>query len=156
VNARDAMPRGGKLTIRTANVTLDQKTNFRQRALEVGHYVMLAVSDNGVGMTDDVKSHIFEPFFTTKGLGKGTGLGLATVYGIVQTYRGHIAVDTAVGAGTTFRILLPAVGEAAARSGEAVVAAPRGTETVLLVEDEAAVRGIARLALRMQGYAVLE
>src|SRR5207237_5302538 len=92
VNARDAMPCGGKLTISTANVTIDQRSNVRQRTLEVGPYVMLAVSDNGVGMTEEVKTHLFEPFFTTKGLGKGTGLGLATCYGIISQSGGDVRV----------------------------------------------------------------
>ncbi len=92
VNARDAMPRGGKLTISTTNVTIDQQTNFRNRTLDVGEYVMLAISDNGMGMTEQVKEHLFEPFFTTKGLGKGTGLGLATCYGIICQSDGDIRV----------------------------------------------------------------
>ncbi|EEF58215.1 two-component system sensor histidine kinase NtrB [Pedosphaera parvula] len=107
VNARDAMPRGGKLTISTANITIDQKTHFRNRTLDVGDYVQIALSDNGVGMTEEVKSHLFEPFFTTKGLGKGTGLGLATCYGIICQSNGDIRVYSEPNSGTTFKIYLP-------------------------------------------------
>ena len=110
VNARDAMPRGGNLTISTANVTIDQKTNFRNRTLDVGEYVMLAISDNGIGMTDEVKTHLFEPFFTTKGLGKGTGLGLATCHGIICQSGGDIRVYSELNSGTTFKIYLPRTG----------------------------------------------
>ncbi len=107
VNARDAMPRGGKLTITTENVTLDHKSKYRNRTLEMGEYIMLAISDNGMGMSDDVKTHLFEPFFTTKGLGKGTGLGLATCYGIICQSGGDIRVYSEPNSGTTFKIYLP-------------------------------------------------
>jgi CheY-like chemotaxis protein len=156
VNARDAMPTGGRLTIATANVEV-REGDPRFPELAAGRYVRLAVSDTGQGMTDGVKAQVFEPFFTTKEPGKGTGLGLATVYGIVKTYGGHVAVDSAVGAGTTFTVLLPAEGRPAdASAGEPSGLAPRGTETVLLVEDDDGVRRLARIALEAQGYTVLE
>ncbi len=155
VNARDAMPKGGRLTIETANLTLDDGARYPE--LAPGRYVRLSVSDTGVGMTDEVQSQIFEPFFTTKEFGKGTGLGLATVYGVVKTYSGHVSVYSEVGVGTTFSVLLPAVGAAhAERPSGGISVAPRGTETVLLVEDDNGVRGLARTALRAQGYTVLE
>src|SRR5580698_4672501 len=132
VNARDAMPRGGKLTISTTNISIDQKTSFRKRTLKVGRYVMLAISDNGVGMTDEVKTHLFEPFFTTKGLGKGTGLGLATCYGIICQSGGDIRVYSEPNSGTTFKIYLPctdAVLEPVAIPAPECLSA--GTESVL-------------------------
>ena len=158
VNARDAMPDGGKLILETANAALDAEHARRHPGMEPGDYVMLAVTDTGVGMTDEVKAHLFEPFFTTKEPGKGTGLGLATVYGIVKQHGGNIYCESEPGKGTTFRIYLPAV-EAEAerlprRDEEGFV--PRGTETVLVVEDEAMVRDILTRTLREQGYRVLE
>jgi PAS domain S-box-containing protein len=157
VNARDAMPRGGKLTISTANATIDQKTKFRNRTLETGEYVMLAISDNGVGMTDDVKAHLFEPFFTTKGLGKGTGLGLATCHGIICQSGGDIRVYSEPNSGTTFRIYLPrtdATLEPVAT--EDLENLPAGTETILVVEDDPSVRELAVIILRNCGYQVQE
>jgi two-component system, cell cycle sensor histidine kinase and response regulator CckA len=157
VNARDAMPRGGRLTLSTENVDVRKQDRRSDPDLKPGRYVRLSLADTGMGMTDEVKARIFEPFFTTKGVGRGTGLGLATVYGIVKQAGGQITVESQVGAGTTFAILLPAVPEADAPAGpESVPIAPRGTETVLLVEDEEGVRRVARLALEMQGYTVLE
>src|ERR1044071_6520394 len=107
INARDAMPRGGKLTMMITNVTIDQESRFRNRTLDIGEYVMMAISDNGLGMTEAVKEHLFEPFFTTKGVGKGTGLGLATCYGIVCQSGGDIRVYSEPNFGTTIKIYLP-------------------------------------------------
>jgi PAS domain S-box-containing protein len=158
VNARDAMPRGGKLTIRTSNVSLDQKTTFRNRGLEIGEYIMLAISDTGVGMTDEVKAHLFEPFFTTKGIDKGTGLGLATCYGIISQSGGDIHVYSEPNTGTTFKIYLPRVDEAvaAATANKNSSSLPGGTESVLIVEDEETVRKLAGFILRGCGYRVQE
>jgi two-component system, cell cycle sensor histidine kinase and response regulator CckA len=157
VNARDAMPRGGRLTIETRNLHLLDDDAEVYPDLEPGHYVQLAVSDTGVGMTEEVKARVFEPFFTTKELGKGTGLGLSMVYGAVKAHGGHVGVYSELGVGTTFKILLPATLQAGTgrRSGE-VRLAPRGAETILLAEDEGAVRRIAKVALETQGYRVLE
>ncbi|MEW5960426.1 MAG: response regulator, partial [Chloroflexota bacterium] len=158
VNARDVMPEGGQLTLETANVTLDNGQAVRQLGLEPGEYVLLVVSDTGWGMTEEVKSHIFEPFFTTKEMGKGTGLGLATIFGIVKQSEGDIQVDSAPGQGTTFRIYFPRVTETVQPLIEPVNNGilPKGTETILLVEDEEAVRKLAVNLLRQQGYSVLE
>ena len=160
VNARDAMPSGGKLTIETSNVSLDDDYARFHAPLRAGDYVMLAISDNGLGMDSETQSHIFEPFFTTKGT-KGTGLGLSTVYGIVKQSGGYIWVYSEPGRGTTFKIYLPRVaerGESPAlvvSSAESVAAEP-GTETILLVEDEANLRYLARQFLEKQGYRVIE
>ncbi|OWK45297.1 diguanylate cyclase/phosphodiesterase (GGDEF & EAL domains) with PAS/PAC sensor(s) [Fimbriiglobus ruber] len=156
VNARDAMPTGGRLTVETANAEVREGGAYPE--LVPGRYVRLTVADTGCGMPEDVKARVFEPFFTTKGVGKGTGLGLATVYGIVRTYGGHIGVRSTVGVGTTVEILLPAAaGPVRAKQAEEdEAAAPRGTETLLLVEDEDAVRRITRTTLTGQGYTVLE
>jgi PAS domain S-box-containing protein len=155
VNSRDAMPDGGKLTIETSNVHLDEQRCRLREGVDPGPYVRLAVSDHGTGLTDDVRAHLFEPFFTTKETGKGTGLGLAMVYGAVRQNRGDIEVDSTLGRGTTFTIYLPALAAAA----DPIATAqrpdlPRGDETVALVEDDDAVRGMAVRLLRRQGYNV--
>jgi len=158
VNARDAMSEGGQLTLETVNTTLDKLFLRLHSGVEEGEYIMLAVSDTGVGMTEEVKAHLFEPFFTTKGPGKGTGLGLATVYGIVKQHRGHIWVYSEPGLGSTFKVYLPRVeaGPAATSRSEEATALPRGSETVLVVEDEPAVRSVAVRVLSGLGYQVLE
>jgi PAS domain S-box-containing protein len=158
VNARDAMPRGGRLTIVTRAVTLDEGAAHARPGVRPGPYALLEVADTGCGMVPEVRAHIFEPFFTTKGPGKGTGLGLAVVHGIVQQAGGHIEVSSEPGAGTAVAIYLPLVGQPA-RSGKSFAGpppAPRGSETVLLVEDDGAVRALARHVLLGAGYAVLE
>ena len=158
VNARDAMPQGGHLIIETQNVDLDGEYVRRHVGARPGPHVMLAVSDSGVGIPREILRHIFEPFFTTKEPGKGTGLGLATVYGIVKQSGGYIECDSEPGRGTTFRIYLPRVDGPAAeteRNGRPVDAAG-GTETILLVEDEEGVRELARDILRATGYTVIE
>ena len=157
VNARDAMPRGGRLTVETANVELDEAYARQQADVHSGPYVLLAVSDTGVGMDAETQAHLFEPFFTTKGVGEGTGLGLATVYGIVKQSGGHIAAYSEPGRGTTIKIYLPRV-EAASELREAEpepVVLRRGSETVLLVEDDEAVRELTCEVLEMHGYTVL-
>ena len=154
VNARDAMPTGGKLTIETTNVDYDPER--QQRSDGSTEFVMLAVTDTGTGMDEATKARIFEPFFTTKQPGKGTGLGLATVYAIVTQAGGFIWVYSELGHGTSFKIYLPQVDAVATTAAVARVDLPRGTETVLLVEDAAAVRAVARQVLQRQGYNVLE
>ncbi|MGA2788156.1 MAG: PAS domain S-box protein, partial [Verrucomicrobiota bacterium] len=157
VNARDAMPDGGTLTIRTANVTLDEDY-ARRHLITPGNYVMVSVSDTGVGMTDEVKQHIFEPFFTTKEQGKGTGLGLATCFGIIQQSNGHIHSESQVDEGAKFTVYLPRVQgmEEPTSSREVPVSLPQGTETILLAEDEPSLRQLMARVLRTQGYTVLE
>ena len=159
VNARDAMPQGGKLTIETANVALDENFARTHAPLSAGDYVMLAISDTGVGMDNETQSRIFEPFFTTKGA-KGTGLGLSTVYGIVKQSGGFIFVDSQPQRGTAFRAYFPRVdgreGAAAAQDSLGLPRAERGQETILLVEDETNLRRLARQYLETQGYKILE
>lgn len=158
VNARDAMPQGGKLTIELANIDLDEDYARRHAGVAPGPYIMLAVSDTGVGMDEHTKSQIFEPFFTTKGQNKGTGLGLATVYGIVKQSGGHIWVYSEPDHGTTFKVYLPQVEESMTGLLESGVRteAPRGQETILLVEDETSVRELSRMILTQNGYTILE
>jgi PAS domain S-box-containing protein len=159
VNARDAMPQGGKLTIETANVTLDESFARTHAPLTAGDYIMLAISDTGVGMDNETQSRIFEPFFTTKG-SKGTGLGLSTVYGIVKQSGGFIFVDSQPQRGTAFRAYFPRVDgredAAAAQDSLGLPRADRGQETILLVEDETNLRRLARQYLETQGYKILE
>ncbi len=158
VNARDAMPNGGKFVLETLNVDLDQTYTATHPLMKPGPYVRLTVSDSGTGMDAETQSHIFEPFFTTKEKGKGTGLGLATVYGIVKQSGGFIWVYSELDKGTSFKIYLPRVDEAEEFSGmpNSSVDVPTGTETVLLTEDEQDVREIAKEFLESGGYKVLE
>lgn len=160
VNARDAMPHGGRLTIETATVTLDETFARTRLMLDPGPYIALTVQDTGCGMDTETSAHIFEPFFTTKGMGKGTGLGLATTYAIVHQAGGAIRVQSQPGAGSTFTVYLPLL-EAASNDPQVVLQAddgghPQGSETVMLVEDEASVRELTREALKENGYTVLE
>ncbi|MBX3301452.1 MAG: PAS domain S-box protein [Nitrospira sp.] len=157
VNARDAMPTGGRLTIETRNVVVDKGARRETMMLESGSYVCLAIRDTGQGMSEETQSHLFEPFFTTKEKGKGTGLGLSTVYGIVKQSGGTIGIESNLGQGTVCKIFFPKVDEAAqampianGNAGRAV-----GRETILVVEDDPSVRGLVQEALRVSGYDVL-
>jgi len=158
VNARDAMPGGGRLLIETSNEALDSAYSAVHPAIQKGSYVLLAVSDNGTGMDTETQAHIFEPFFTTKEQGKGTGLGLATVYGVVKQSGGFIWVYSELGKGTCFKIYLPRVDRPVEKMGSAQTysEAPRGTGTILLTEDEQDVREVAREFLESGGYTVIE
>ncbi|HEX3353255.1 MAG TPA: ATP-binding protein [Terriglobales bacterium] len=159
VNARDAMPRGGQLILETRNVKVDEAYSRTHDGVPTGEYVMLLVSDNGVGMDGQTQARIFEPFFTTKEPGKGTGLGLATVYGVVKQMGGAIWVHSEPGKGTTFQIYLPRVenkeGETSSMARTPLDSVPSGTETVLLVEDQDGIRDLVREFLRRKGYSVL-
>ena len=156
LNARDAMPRGGRLSIETRHVDPPAAEPGRPADVQRGSWLQLTVSDTGVGMDPEVQAHIFEPFYTTKEVGQGSGLGLATVYGIVSQSGGRIEVSSAPGQGATFRVYLPCAGEAATpESASSLAPARGGEETLLLVEDEAAVRELAAEALRRRGYRVL-
>jgi nitrogen-specific signal transduction histidine kinase/CheY-like chemotaxis protein len=154
LNARDAMPDGGTLTLSTGTTEVSA-VGAEQRRVAAGQYVHVAVSDTGTGMSDDVRSHLFEPFFTTKPIGRGTGLGLAAVEGIVRQSGGFIAVDTVRGAGTTFTVCLPATDVTPMAANAAPLSRPRGSERILLVEDDAAVRRLTETVLRRQGYSVV-
>jgi CheY-like chemotaxis protein len=159
VNARDAMPDGGTLTIETANVDVDEVYAAAHEGLAPGRYVMLAVHDTGQGIDAGTKSRLFEPFFTTKEPGKGTGLGLATVYGIVKQSGGYVAVESEPGNGAVFKVFLHRI-EPGADEVERVLPIdaerPRGSETILLVEDEEVVRQLVREILEVYGYSVIE
>jgi two-component system cell cycle sensor histidine kinase/response regulator CckA len=157
INARDAMPNGGKLIIRVQNTEVTGLNDTGESELPAGKYVLLRVTDTGTGMTNEVKSQLFEPFFTTKASGQGTGLGLATCYGILKQVGGDITVTTEMGAGTTFNVYFPLIESSADEHESERSAAPlKGTETVLLVEDEPLVRELSAKALRRHGYTVLE
>ena len=158
LNARDAMPTGGHVTIETANLALtDDRLEAEGLSLEPGPYVMLAITDTGIGMDEATRAHAFEPFFTTKGKGKGTGLGLATVYGIIDQSGGGVAMRTAPGRGTSIRIYLPVTTASPVPERPQVAPlATEGTETLLLVEDNDAIREISARALRRRGYTVYE
>jgi PAS domain S-box-containing protein len=157
INARDAMPNGGKLILETANVSFDLESVGRYPELKPGNYVMLAITDTGTGMSEEVKARVFDPFFSTKGVGEGTGLGLSTCYGIAKQSGGHISVYSELGRGTTFKIYLPQVEQQAKIFIPRLDSPdlPRGTENILLVEDDPALREMAATLLRRLGYAVL-
>lgn len=157
VNARDAMPEGGRIFLETSAVTLDADYALSHLGVSPGSYVLLAVSDTGMGMTKEIEQRIFDPFFTTKGVGKGTGLGLATCYGIVKQSKGNIWVYSELGQGTTFKVYLPLVNATpSAPISVPQAQQPKGTATVLVVDDEPMVRAIAVRVLRKEGYRVLE
>jgi CheY-like chemotaxis protein len=158
VNARDAMPNGGLLSIETSAVTFEESDKGQSPQIRPGAFVCMSVSDTGCGMSEKLLTRIFEPFFTTKEAGKGTGLGLATVFGIVNQHQGWIAVYSEVGHGTTFRVYLPAVAgpDAIPSTVPAEAAALGGKETVLMVEDEPSLRAFVRMTLTRLGYRVLE
>jgi CheY-like chemotaxis protein len=153
-NAREAMPQGGKLVIETANADLQDAESSRKVGVRPGEYVMLAISDTGVGMEAATRSRLFEPFFTTKEQGKGSGLGLSTVYGIIKQSDGHITVYSQPACGTIFEIYLPRMVEAVPVSRKGVK--PKGSETILLVDDEEGVLKLVHAILQANGYSVIE
>jgi len=157
VNAKDAMPEGGKLTIETRNVNLDEHYCKSHAEIVPGQYVLIKVSDTGHGMEEEVRQHIFEPFFTTKGLADGTGLGLATVFGIVKMHGGHITCQSELGKGTTFEVYFPVAETAKPEvvGDQKVGAVAGGTETILVVDDEELIRHLAKRILEKSGYSVL-
>jgi CheY-like chemotaxis protein len=156
INARDAMPRGGRLTIETSNVDLDDGYVDVHFTATPGSYVLLTATDTGIGMDVETKSHMFEPFFTKKGKGKGTGLGLATLYGIIKQSDGYVWVYSEPGQGTSFKIYLPRVMDAAEALPQPIHSvASRGTETILVVEDDEQVRRLTRKMLEARGHTVL-
>jgi len=155
-NAREAMPNGGKLVIETSNVDLEDAASSKKVGVPPGAYVMLAMNDTGVGMNDEVRNRLFEPFFTTKEQGKGSGLGLSTVYGIIRQCGGQITVYSQVGCGTIFEVYLPRVKEGAAVPAKTVAIPPKGSETVLLVDDEDGVRKLVSAILQSNGYSVID
>jgi CheY-like chemotaxis protein len=159
INARDAMPEGGTLTITTANVSLDERYRSQHPEVNPGHYVMVALTDDGSGMSREVLEHVFEPFFTTKEVGKGSGLGLSMVYGFVKQSNGHVAIYSQPGLGTTVRIYLPAIAisrETVPSIVSAERAAAKGRESVLIAEDDPFVRSYAVTCLTNLGYRVIE
>jgi len=158
VNARDAMPSGGKLTIETSELSVDEEYCSRNPETKPGDYVTIAISDTGCGMDRETLARVFEPFFTTKEQGKGTGLGLATVYGIVKQSGGNVTVYSELGHGTTFKILMPRSEEKTAQADSAQLdtTAPSGTEMILLVEDEESLRAVMKSYLQNKGYVVLD
>jgi CheY-like chemotaxis protein len=158
INARDAMPEGGRLTIETSNVLLESEYASLHIGVNPGPYVLIAISDNGMGISEETRTHIFEPFFTTKEPGKGTGLGLSTVYGIVKQSGGSVWVYSEINKGTTFKVYLPRVDQAAEdiKRASKPPELPTGTETILLAEDEEVVRRLVREVLEQLGYTILE
>ena len=158
VNARDAMPQGGKLTIETSNVYLDEECVREHPAVKPGSYVMMAISDNGIGMNENTRSHLFEPFFTTKGKGKGTGLGLSTVYGIVKQSSGFVWVHSEPEKGSAFKIYFPKVEGSTSlfQEEDKLKQSPQGNETILITEDDSSLRALVARILAERGYAVLE